>query len=141
MLLTVPICVSIWVRSEFMFKENLKKLRKEQKVTQVQLASHLGFFHSAVVKWENGQCEPSFDTLVKIAQYFNVSVDYLLGITDSPYTAEDYANGVKDTKKISVTADQEDIFDKTNEVLEVLGEKGKNLIIEFCDALLEKFGK
>ena len=124
-----------------MFKETLRQLRKEQKVTQTELASYLGFYHSAVVKWENGEREPSFETLIKIAQYFGVSVDYLLGITDGAYTAEDYANGVKDTKKISVTADQEDIFDKTNEVLEVLSEKGKNLIIEFCDILLEKIGK
>lgn len=124
-----------------MFAERLKNLRKERKVTQVQLASYLGFFHSAVVKWESGQCEPSFETLVKIAKYFNVSVDYLLGIENSLWTAEDYANGVRDTKKISVTADQEEVKDKTDEVLELLGEKGKELIIEFCDMLIEKFGK
>ena len=62
-----------------MFSETLKKLRKDNKVTQVQLASHLGFFHSAVVKWENGQCEPSYETLVKIADFFGVTVDHLLG--------------------------------------------------------------
>lgn len=122
-----------------MFKDNLKKLRKENKVTQVELATHLGFYHSAVVKWESGQCEPSFDTLIKIAQYFNVSVDYLLGIENSVFTAQDYADGVRNTKKVSITADQEDIFDKTNEVVEVLGDKGKELIIEFCNMLTNKF--
>lgn len=62
-----------------MFQERLKQLRKDKKVTQVQLATHLGYFHSAVVKWEKGECEPSFDILVKIADYFGVTLDYLLG--------------------------------------------------------------
>lgn len=68
------------------------------------------------------------------------SVRIIFGI-DNVYTAEDYANGVTDTKKVGITADQEDILDKTTEVMEVLGEKGKELIIEFCNMLLEKFGK
>ena len=65
-----------------MFQDRLKQLRKERKVTQVQLATHLGYFHSAVVKWESGQCEPSYDVLIKIADYFNVTLDYLLGRTE-----------------------------------------------------------
>ena len=121
--------------------KNLANLRKANGLSQQKLGSEIGLARNTICQYESGNRVPDVDTLVKIAQYFNVSVDYLLGITDSLYTAEDYANGVKDTKKVSITADQEDIFDKTNEVLEVLGEKGKKLIIEFCDALLEKFGK
>ena len=83
--------------------------------------------------------EPENQTLKELANYFNVSVDYLLGIDNSNWTAEDYANGVRETKKISVTADQEEIFDKTNDVLELLGEKGKYLIIEFCNLILKQF--
>ena len=62
-----------------MFQERLKQLRKERKVTQVQLAAHLGYYHSAVVKWESGQCEPSYDILIRIADYFDVTLDDLLG--------------------------------------------------------------
>lgn len=62
-----------------MFQERLKQLRKDRKVTQVQLAAHLGYYHSAVVKWESGQCEPSYDILIKIADYFDVTLDCLLG--------------------------------------------------------------
>lgn len=65
-----------------MFQERLKQLRKDRKVTQVQLAAHLGYYHSAVVKWESGQCEPSYDILIKIADYFDVTLDYLLGRTE-----------------------------------------------------------
>lgn len=123
------------------FRIRLKELRDKKGISQYKLAEELGTSQARIGHWEAGTRECNFSMLLKIAQYFNVSVDYLLGIENSIFTAEDYANGVRDTKKISVTADQEDIFDKTNEVLEVLGEKGKELIIEFCDMLLEKFGK
>lgn len=121
--------------------KNLSNLRKAKGLSQQKLGDEIGLARNTICQYESGNRVPDVDTLVKIAQYFGVSVDYLLGITNSAYTAEDYVNGVKDTKKVSITADQEDIFDKTNEVLELLGEKGKNLIMEFCDALLEKFRK
>lgn len=124
-----------------MFGENLKKLRKENKITQMQLANHLGFFHSAIVKWEKGICEPTFDTLIKIAKYFNVTVDYLLGTTDSIFTAEDYAQGVRMTKQVQITADDENVLDKYHEVEELLNGHGKNLIIDFCNVLIENFKK
>ena len=124
-----------------MFKDNLKKLRKDNKLTQGELADHFGYSHVAVVKWENGTREPDFKTLKELATFFNVSVDYLLGTSDSIYTAEDYANGVTDTKQVRITADDEDMLDKLHEVERLLGEKGKNLVIEFCDMLLEKFGR
>lgn len=62
-----------------MFGDKLKRLRAEKGVTQNALATYLGFTHVAVVKWENGQREPDFATLVKIAEYFDVSTDSLLG--------------------------------------------------------------
>ena len=62
--------------------KRLSDLRKEQNVTQTELGKHCGYSHSAVVKWENGQCEPSLEALVKIADYFNVTLDYLLGRTE-----------------------------------------------------------
>lgn len=65
-----------------MFKDAVKSLRKEMGLTQTELAEIVGFTHVAVVKWENGQREPDFSTLMKLASYFNVSADYLLGLTD-----------------------------------------------------------
>ena len=116
----------------------LKELRGKK--TQNYIAKHLGLKQQTYRNYESGDRQADYDMLIKMARYFNVSIDYLLGITDSVYTAEDYANGVKDTKKVSITADQEDILDKSQEVIELLGEKGKELIIEFCNMLLEKFG-
>lgn len=62
-----------------MFSEILKQLRKDKKVTQTELGNYCGYSHVAVVKWENGQREPSIETLIKIADFFDVTLDYLLG--------------------------------------------------------------
>ncbi len=60
------------------FSTTLQKLRKEKKVTQEQLASHLGVSPQAVSKWENGSY-PEGDILPKIADFFEVSIDHLYG--------------------------------------------------------------
>ncbi len=65
-----------------MFSEVLKQLRKDRKVTQTELGNYCGYSHVAVVKWENGQREPSIETLTKIADFFDVTLDYLLGRTE-----------------------------------------------------------
>lgn len=65
-----------------MLSNRLKQLRKEHKVTQGELAKYLEITQQAVGKWENGQASPDPETLVKIASYFEVSVDDLLGIPD-----------------------------------------------------------
>lgn len=113
--------------------KQLKERKEQLGISYDELSSKTGLPRATVTNVMLGYTKrPRIDTIQTIAS--------ALGL-DSIWTAEDYANGVRDTKKVSITADQEDIFDKTNEVLEVLGEKGKNLIIEFCDALLEKFGR
>jgi len=126
---------------DLMFRIRLKELREQKEISQYKFADDLKLSQSTIGNWEAGKREPNFDTLIKIAQYFNVSVDYLLGITDSVWTANDYANGVTVTKHVNITADDEDMLDKYHEVEKLLGKKGKNLIIEFCDVLIEKFGE
>lgn len=70
-----------------MFPQRLKQLRKENKVTQKQLAGHFGYYHTAVVKWEKGSSEPSIETLIKIADFFDVTLDNLLGrVEPTPLT-------------------------------------------------------
>nr|WP_300128056.1 helix-turn-helix transcriptional regulator [uncultured Butyricicoccus sp.] len=62
-----------------MLGEKLRELRKQNSVTQAKLANYLNLDASSVAKYESGKVTPSPDILLKIAQYFNVSVDYLLG--------------------------------------------------------------
>ncbi len=59
--------------------EQLKILRKQKGLYQKDVANFLGVDRTTYVKYENGVSEPDNDTLVKLAELFNVSVDYLLG--------------------------------------------------------------
>lgn len=61
--------------------EQILFLRKNKGITQEQLAQKLGITNQAVSKWESGQCLPDIQLLPEIAEYFNVSIDELLGRT------------------------------------------------------------
>ena len=62
-----------------MFNEKLRYLRTRKPLSQVDFAKELGFSQSSVAGWENGTREPNIKTLIEIAHYFEVSVDYLIG--------------------------------------------------------------
>ncbi len=65
------------------FKERLVYLRKDIfKLTQEEFAKKIGYTRSAVSAWEIGRNEPSNDDIVKLADFFGVSTDYLLGKSD-----------------------------------------------------------
>lgn len=60
---------------------NLKKLREEAGVSQKALADAIGVSQQSVNKYENHNIEPDIETLIRIADYFDTSVDYLIGHT------------------------------------------------------------
>ncbi len=60
----------------------LKVLRQERKIGQNELAKRLELSNASISYWENGKQEPSASALFKLAQFFNVSVDYILGLED-----------------------------------------------------------
>ena len=64
------------------FGEKLKELRLEAGLSQRKLGEKLGVCNQTVSFWESGSREPDLDGLLKIAKYFGVSTDYLLGIDD-----------------------------------------------------------
>ena len=61
------------------FQKRLIEQRKMNKLTQRQLADYLHIAQPSYIRYENGSAEPSFDNLVKLADLFDVSIDYLLG--------------------------------------------------------------
>lgn len=67
-----------------MLNDRLKALREDSDLTQNELAKILNISRTAVSGYEAAGVEPSYEILNKIADFFNVSVDYLLGRTDIP---------------------------------------------------------
>ena len=65
-----------------LFATRLKELRAVTQCTQKKLSSFLGLTPNCICEWENNRSEPSIISLTKIASYFEVSVDYLLGLED-----------------------------------------------------------
>jgi len=61
------------------FKNRLKELRLKNKKTQTQMSLLLNISQAAYSKYENGKAEPDSDSLKTLAQFFNVSIDYLIG--------------------------------------------------------------
>ncbi len=64
-----------------MLNKRITELRMSFGWTQVQLAQKLGITKQTVSNWENDNIQPSIDMLVKLSKIFNVSTDYLLGLT------------------------------------------------------------
>ncbi|WP_252503234.1 helix-turn-helix domain-containing protein [Sporosarcina sp. Marseille-Q4943] len=66
-----------------MFSESLKALRKKKKMSQQEMADFLGITRQGYAKYESGESEPSFATLEKIALFFGVTTDDLLGFENT----------------------------------------------------------
>ena len=62
----------------------LKYLREKKKISQLKLAIDLNMNQNSISRYENGEREADYATLIKLADYFDVSIDYLLGRTDKP---------------------------------------------------------
>ncbi len=68
--------------------ERLKKLREEKNLTQIELGKAFNISHSTINRYENGLRQPDNETLINMSNFFNVSVDYLLGISNTRNDSE-----------------------------------------------------
>ena len=68
--------------------KNLKLLRNEKGISQQQLANILGISQQSINKYENHDVEPDISTLIAMADYFNTSVDFLIGRYDNEKLSE-----------------------------------------------------
>ncbi|MDR1116746.1 MAG: helix-turn-helix domain-containing protein [Oscillospiraceae bacterium] len=96
-----------------MFRFRIKALRKEKGYSQSELAKIIGISQSAVASWESGVRIPTSDTLQQLAEFFEVSVDYLLG-----------RSGDRDIRPLA--ADGQDTF-------VAIGRNGKVVKMELTD--------
>lgn len=64
--------------------DRLRELRERNHLTQAQLARELNISQNTISRYETGERRAGYDELILIADYFHVSIDYLLGRTDDP---------------------------------------------------------
>lgn len=82
--------------------KRLKQLRTDKNLTQKDVANYLGVDRTTYVKYETGASEPNFDTLQRLASFFDVTTDYLLGQQPTPPSIDD------DTLKAAFYGDYSD---------------------------------
>ena len=70
------------MKSPTTFGTRFKELREEKGLTLEQVGKELGFIKQTISKYEKNESEPSYSDLVRIAKFFGVSIDYLLGKND-----------------------------------------------------------
>ncbi len=85
--------------------KNLKLLRHQKALSQQKLADILHISQQSVYKYENGITTPDLQTLMKIADFFDTSVDYLIGYTDIPHKIEPVV-------ECKLNLDEEDLIQK-----------------------------
>lgn len=110
-----------------MIGERLKQLRKEYKLTQTDLGNKINVTKVSISGYENGNRSPDTETLTRLADYFDVSTDYLLGRSDvrtmagiAPQYDENLRQPQKDVVTFFVNLDREVFYDKPEELQKVL---------------------
>jgi transcriptional regulator with XRE-family HTH domain len=109
-----------------MIGKKIKELREIKQITQEELAKYLGVAPQTVYKYEKEINEPDLKTTSKIAEYFNVTTDYLLGRTDIPDMLNEpiqIAASMKDGLDISDMDDDEKKF--INDFIKMVRNKKK----------------
>ena len=103
-----------------MFTERLKSLRKEAGLTQKEIADRFKTSPQSYAQWEKGLRSPSKESLEKLAQFFNVSTDYLLGNSELKNPEDQLSNVELLFRKTSknMTPEQKETFQK--ELLEFM---------------------
>ena len=77
-----------------MFSKRLKELRNKKGLTQTEFAKIFGISSGTIAMWETGKRTPDKDMIIKIARYFDVSTDYLLGNDDQPHHDDPPLSGI-----------------------------------------------
>lgn len=109
-----------------LFQQRLVELRTERQLSQKELARRVGVSDSAVCFWETGVNEPKASYLLQLSKFFNVSTDYLLGLTD------DFGISVAEVLPPTVTEEERKLL----EDYRALNAPGKQLIKTTMKTLL-----
>ena len=106
---------------------NLRKLRFRDGISQAYLAERIGVSQQAVAKYENEKAEPDIDVLIRIANYFNTSVDYLVGATEIDHRIEKLTEYMLSDEEIELLDEYRKLDEESKELVcrtvKVLGKK------------------
>lgn len=116
-----------------MFALRLKELRENKGLSQYGLAAALHRPQSTIGSWEAGKRETDFITLKTLADFFDVSIDYLLGHDSNAVTDEERAAGVIDTVKVTLTAEEDEMLSLYRE----LGQKRGTVAQQAIKSVIE----
>lgn len=83
-----------------MLSERLQHLRKQKDITQEEIAKYIGVTRPAYSAYEGGKRTPDYNTLQKLADYFNVTTDYLLGRTVNPAPPDKITSSISDDSEL-----------------------------------------
>ncbi|HOJ48543.1 MAG TPA: helix-turn-helix transcriptional regulator [Bacillota bacterium] len=84
-----------------MFPKRLKELRGDKGLSQRELAKLLNISSSTIAMYETGQRDPDTETLQRLAEFFDCSIDYLLGKSNIREPADEIAEAVKDDPELA----------------------------------------
>jgi transcriptional regulator with XRE-family HTH domain len=91
----------LFMNTENFKMNNLKKLREKKNLTQIRLSIDVEVSQELISQYELGKTKPNADNLIKLADYFNCSTDYLLERTNNPFMISDINNKDIETANIS----------------------------------------
>lgn len=116
--------------------KNLIQLREQAGLRQIDVAKEIGLSRQAYCSYENDKREPDLATLTKLANFFKVSVDYLLGLDTTPlqWTEADKALGVGN-HPVKLTEKEWRILEAFNELERVKGEAFSEKMLEMIEAI------
>ena len=119
-----------------MISERLKSLREDKDLSQKELAKALGVSPSTIGMYESGKRTPDSEMLTRICDFFNITVDYLLGRTNTKNSLDSLFHGTE-SKKFSEAV--ETIAAHLDEKSKDISPKKMKLIKNYIDALFDDF--
>ena len=111
--------------------KNLKKLRKEYRLSQQKLADILHVSQQSVYKYENDITSPDIETLIRMADFFNTSIDYLVEHTDISHKIEPVEDVMLNKEEASFIRNYRKLTAKQKHLLNEIAEDYENEIKEF----------
>ena len=92
------------------FSERLKELRQQKNISMLELSKHIGVSDAAICKWENEDTEPKASNIYAVANFFEVTADFLLGLENEWGTKTYYTPKIAISQKKEKEIELMDIF-------------------------------